>query len=217
MFMSMDSFVATRGQLSYQRRQERRKAQADAAPAATIAEQPDPCSVVPIAEHLETDDVAEKAAAEIIAEEAIDENVSEKTIAESEADKATDGEVMQENQLKKSETEQVLEYECCLCQFKSKWKTGLSVHIAKMHSQIEQLDGNAEILTDEGFDGKYLSTKHYWAKGYLGGGYQTYIDALEVVDDIDLSEEGRHQEKARILEARKDALGENYKYFPPWS
>ena len=92
----------------------------------------------------------------------------------------------------------------------SKWKTGLSVHIAKMHSRIEHLDGHAEILTDEEFK--------YKAKRNLGGGYQTYIDALEVVvEDIDLSEEEKNQEKAGIFEARKDALGENYKYFPPWN
>ena len=90
--------------------------------------------------------------------------------------------------------------------------------MAKIHSQLEQLDGHVEIETDEKLcDEKYLNTKHYWAKGYLGGGYQTYIDALEVVDNIDFTEEEKNREKARILESRKDALGENYRYFPPWS
>ena len=61
-------------------------------------------------------------------------------------------------------------------------------------------------------DEKYLNTKHYWAKGYLGWGYQTYINAL----GMDLTEDEKNPEKARILESRKDTLGENYKYFPPW-
>ena len=107
----------------------------------------------------------------------------------------------QEIQAKTTEAVQALEFECILCDFKSKWENGLGVNMAKKHSRIPQLDGNIENDTDENFaDDKYSSTKHYWARGYLGGGYQTYIDAVALVDEMELSMEEKNQEKNKILE-----------------
>ena len=50
---------------------------------------------------------------------------------------------------------------------------------------------------------------------YLDQGYQAFIDAKKVVDERSLDEEKKIQIDA-ILEARKTAIGEHYKYFPPW-
>ena len=105
---------------------------------------------------------------------------------------------------------EVSEFECILCDFKSNWKNGLAVHMAREHSQIDQLDGNADLSkSGNPSDEIYASTKHYWEKGYLGGGFQTYIDALEVIEEMDISADDKNVEKARILESRKKALGEN--------
>ena len=117
----------------------------------------------PVPKQFEEDVVADKATTKTVADEATAEIVAEEATEE----------VMQENQSEKPEAAQVSEFECFLCDFKSKWKNGLAVHMAKIHSQLEQLDGHVEIETDEKLcDEKYLNTKHYWAKGYLGGGYQ---------------------------------------------
>ena len=62
------------------------------------------------------------------------------------------------------------------------------VHMSRMHSRIDQLDGH----TDECFnDEKYAGSKHYWMKGWLGGAYQSYIDAYSTIEESDLSEEGK--------------------------
>ena len=66
-----------------------------------------------------------------------------------------------------------------------------------------QLDGHVETEIEEEFDDeKYINTKHYWKKGYLGAGFQTYIDALDLVDGIEFTAEEKNLEKAKILNAR---------------
>ena len=65
-------------------------------------------------------------------------------------------------------------------------------------------------------DNCYEGSKHYWKSGYLGQGYQAFIDAKKVVDESSLDEEEKKVQIDAILEARKTAIGENYKYFPPW-
>ena len=37
------------------------------------------------------------------------------------------------------------EFPCDLCDFKSKWQNGISIHMARKHSKIEQLDGNNSV------------------------------------------------------------------------
>ena len=144
---------------------------------------------------------AGQAEQEVVAEEA---NNNEKVIEEKESgDKA----------------EQVLEFKCELCDFSSNWNNGLAVHMSKKHNVLEQLDGHAEVcdISDDEKD-KYLSTKHYWKSGYLGSGYQTYLDACDLVDEMNFKTEEFEVERDKVLEARRAALGkDNYKYYPPWS
>ena len=68
------------------------------------------------------------------------------------------------------------------------------------------------ILTTE----KYAGSKLYWMKGWLGGAYQSYIDAFDTIEECDLSEDEKNVEKEKLLNARKTALGGSYEYFPPW-
>ena len=103
-----------------------------------------------------------------------------------------------------------------MCDFKSQWASGVKIHMARKHSKIDQLDGNVSVSYADDNDDKYHSIRHYLKKGWLGSAYQTFIDAMEVIEESDLNEEEKIIEKDNVLEARKLALGQNYKYFPPW-
>ena len=87
--------------------------------------------------------------------------------------------------------------------------------MGRKHKLIPQLDGGDFSDLDES-DDCYEGSKHYWKSGYLGQGYQAFIDAKKVVDESSLDEEEKKVQIDAILEARKTAIGENYKYFPPW-
>ena len=66
------------------------------------------------------------------------------------------------------------------------------------------------------FDDCYEESKHYWKSEYLGQGYQAFIDAKKVVDESSMVDQEKKFHIDAILEARKTANGEHYKYFPPW-
>ena len=105
------------------------------------------------------------------------------------------------------------QFECLLSDFHSNWENGLKVHMSRMHSRIDQLDGH----TDNCFnDEKYAGSNHYWMKVWLGGAYQSYIDAYDTIEECDLSEDEKNVEKEKLLNARKTALGGSYEHFPPW-
>ena len=88
--------------------------------------------------------------------------------------------------------------------------------MTKKHLKVEQIDGNAT-LDDSEEDDKYLETCHYWKTGRLGTAFQTFLDANEMIDSSNFQEEFKEIEKAKVLEARKNAFGDNYKYVPPWN
>ena len=109
------------------------------------------------------------------------------------------------------------EFFCDLCEFKSKWQNGVDIHMARKHSRIEQLDGNSSVNdASEEDDEKYKYVKHYLHTGWLGGAYQTFLDAMDIINESDLNEELKVIEKEKVLTARKLALGENFSWFPPW-
>ena len=58
---------------------------------------------------------------------------------------------------------------------------------------------------------------HFWKTPHLGGAYQSYIDAIEVLDDIGIEDDERKMLKEDVLDARKLALGSSFSYYPPWS
>ena len=117
----------------------------------------------------------------------------------------------------KNEAEQApADFNCTICDFKSKWKNGLSVHITRKHGRIEQLDGNCTDTEDSDVDEQYFRTRHYWEFGRLGSAYQTYIDACEIIEKSDLEDVEKEKEKVKLLDARKSAFGSNYKFYPPW-
>ena len=90
-----------------------------------------------------------------------------------------------------------------------------SVNITRMHKKIEQLDGGDSVSDDE--RDKYKKTVHYWEKGKLGTVFQTYLDVNDIIENSDLTEVSKDLEKAKVLAARKEAFGKDFKHFPPWS
>ena len=86
--------------------------------------------------------------------------------------------------------------------------------MARKHAQIEQLDGFSEDILE---DDKYSDTEKYWKTGIFTPVFQSFLDANEIVDSCsDLSEKEKDHEKAKILEARKCAFGDDFRYYPPW-
>ena len=49
------------------------------------------------------------------------------------------------------------------------------------------------------------------------GAYQSYLDAIAVIENSDLNDDDQKKEKLKVMEARKEALGRDFEYFPPWS
>ena len=94
-------------------------------------------------------------------------------------------------------------FSCEICDFHSSWENGLKVHMARKHSKLEQVDG----CSDETEDEKYSETKKYW---------ECFLDANDIIEKSDFTEEIKIKEKDKILAARKSAFGDNFMYYPPW-
>ena len=76
---------------------------------------------------------------------------------------------------------------------------------------IEQLDENCYHYEDE----KYVGSKHYWKKGWLGGAYHSFIVAYDVIEESEIHDDEKKIEHDKLLEPRKIALEDSYTYFPP--
>ena len=87
--------------------------------------------------------------------------------------------------------------------------------MSRKHDKIEQLDGASDALNDQG-DDEYEGSKHYWKSEWLGAAFQSYSDALKVLEKSDLKVADKEVEKEKILQARRKALGSSYLYYPPW-
>ena len=129
---------------------------------------------------------------------------------EEQADKAFRNTAVEEVNDKAGQSEQ--DFPCLVCDFVSNWNNGLKVHMSRKHLNIVQIDGNNEDFEDE----KYSGTDHYWKTGNLGTIFQTFLDANDILKKSDLSEENKAIENDKIVEARKHAFGQDFKYYPPW-
>ena len=65
---------------------------------------------------------------------------------------------------------------------------------------------------------KTISICHVTATGKMATGtaFQSYLDVLDILETTDLTEDEKHIEKEKVLEARKEAFGPEFKYYPPW-
>ena len=76
---------------------------------------------------------------------------------------------------------------CDLCEFVTSRKTGLDIHTSKKHKEIEQLDGNSS-------DSEVIYAESYWERDYMGPEYQTYLNAIENIDNSNFSQEVQQSE-----------------------
>ena len=63
-----------------------------------------------------------------------------------------------------------------MCDFTSTWKGGFNIHIGRKHKLLPLDRGDFSSELNE-LDDCYEGSKHYWKSGYLGQGYQAFIDA----------------------------------------
>ena len=91
--------------------------------------------------------------------------------------------------------------------------------MTRKHASMEQIDGNDSYVGDDldKDDEKYSGTSQYWKTGKLDTVYQVFIDANDIIDSSDLTEESKNDEKEKILNARKTAFGPNFSFVPPWN
>ena len=140
---------------------------------------------------------------------------TDETSGEKIAEEANETSEMKKNE--KEAEQAVNNFECAICDFMSNWENGLNVHMTRKHRRIDQIDGNIAEHEDSNQDDKYAETKHYWEKGRLGSAYQAFLDANDIIDNCDISEDEKEKEKAKVLESRKTAIGPQFVHFPPWS
>ena len=74
----------------------------------------------------------------------------------------------------------------------------------------------SNLTEDECEDEKYAETEKYWKTGILSTAFQSYLDANKLIDRSDFTEKEKEDEKAKILEARKLAFGDDFRFVPPW-
>ena len=106
---------------------------------------------------------------------------------------------------------------CDLCQFMTSRKTCLSIHIAKKHKDIEQLD-----VTSLDTDDPYPES--YWERDYMGTVYQNYLDAIDNIKSLNISIEEQQEKIERAKNSRMhDLLYDGYTKkdlerlrMPPW-
>ena len=194
---------------SYWRRQDRRRQAAQTAAAAASAD------TVTVTDKIHSDyetDIKIVNAGKAVDEKSSEENKNNKTATEkvSESNESEEEIIETTNEALAEKAEKC--HSCDLCDFATNWVKGLRVHITRMHKNIEQLDGCEDLVEDE----KYLSCSRYWKDGYLGTSFQAYLDALDILETSNLSEEDKILEKDKVLEARKEAFGSEFKYYPPW-
>ena len=110
------------------------------------------------------------------------------------------------------------DFSCDICDFKSNWEKGLTIHMTRKHAKLDQVDGSTSISDDfeDNENEKYSSTIRYWKEEKLGTAFQSYLDAIEIIETSDLSEDLKDAEKSKVLEARKQAFGSEFAYYPPW-
>ena len=75
-----------------------------------------------------------------------------------------------------------------------------------MQNQLKKLNANFHVITSK-----------YWKEGKLTSIYQTYLDVLEIIEKSELTDELKDVERAKVLEARKNAFGKDLEFYPPWS
>ena len=86
------------------------------------------------------------------------------------------------------------------------------MHLSGKHQDIPQLDGESESFLPR-------NTDCWWEKHKKNSlkMFQTFTDVLSDIEESPLGEEEKNTERDNVIQARKEALGSNYSFYPPWS
>ena len=97
-----------------------------------------------------------------------------------------------------------------MCNFKGVSSNGLKIHKGRKHENISQVDGETSPQRD---------TDRWWERNLSHSlkAYTTWRDVLLDIDESTLSEEEKISEREYVTNIRKEELGSNYIYCPPWS
>ena len=149
-----------------------------------------------------------------------DEEFAEKVIQHDPKENSEVVEDLVKNNQEKRNAEKVNtseNHDCPICDFRSTWKNGLKIHMNRMHTKLEQVDGSVD-SNSKVSDAKYENSAHYWERGRIGVAYHSFLDANSVIDTSDaMTEEEKLEEKTKLLEARKNAFENNFCNFSPWT
>jgi hypothetical protein len=102
------------------------------------------------------------------------------------------------------------ELQCDHCSFKGVSSVGLKIHIGRKHDKIPQVDGEGSTSRE---------TDCYWERNRKDRlkTFQVFMDVLMDIEESSISEAEKISEKEYVTSVRKEALGSNYIYCPPWS
>ena len=101
-------------------------------------------------------------------------------------------------ELESVKAESIAPFSCKRCDFYTIWENALKIHVVRKH---EQINGDVK----------------YWKSGKMTSVYQTYLDVCEDITCSDLPESEQDLEQEKALEARKVAIGDGFKRYPPWN
>ena len=89
---------------------------------------------------------------------------------------------------------------------------GLKIHKGRKHERIPQFDGDGDLSYPR-------ETDAWWEKGYKHTlkCFQTYKDVLLDIEESSLSNEEKSFERENVTQLRKEGLGSNFIYCPPWN
>ena len=115
------------------------------------------------------------------------------------------------NALESSDIEEVgTSLSCDLCEFVAESSNHLKNHKIRKHMNIPQLDGGS-------FECR--QTDCWWEKRFRNPlkVFQVFKDVLMDIEESPLTEEEKCFERESVTSARKEVLGDNFQFFPPWS
>ena len=124
-------------------------------------------------------------------------------VAKSNSDKVT--EEQEEECVLKQDT-----FSCNMCNYNGNSSVGMTIHKSRKHKNISQLDGETSIEQD---------TDCWWEKHFTSSikVFQVYKEVLMDIKESTLNEDEKCREEERVNQARKEAFGDNFSFFPPWS
>ena len=129
-------------------------------------------------------------------------------VSENACDKVAEEVALTENKVVSEENAEQT-FVCDKCDLETSSPIRLKVHSKCIHS--ETTTGQLAKMLKE----KYENTEHYWKTGRLGISYQSYVEALSVIEAC-LPRYEQVVEKDLLLEARKKQFGIEYSTYPPW-